>query len=124
MEERLGTVTIAPQVLLTIARLTTLSVPGVAAMSSSLVGNVGRLLGRRSLSEGIHVQVEDDVVYLDLHILVEPDVNLLELGRQIQQATARSINDMLGMQVGEVNVHIEDVVLPRQGEDRGQEEEG
>lgn len=124
MEERLGTITIAPQVLLTIARLTTLSVPGVAAMSSSLVGNVGRLLGRRSLSEGIHVQVEDDVVYLDLHILVEPDVNLLELGRQIQQATARSINDMLGMQVGEVNVHIEDVVLPRPGEDRGQEEEG
>jgi uncharacterized alkaline shock family protein YloU len=109
MEEKLGTVTIAPQVLLTIARLTTLSVPGVAAMSSSLAGNVGRLLGRRSISEGIQMEVEDDVVYLDLHVLVEPDVNLLELGRQIQHDTARAINDMLGMQVGEVNVHIEDV---------------
>jgi len=124
MEERLGTVTIAPQVLLTIARLTTLSVPGVAAMSSSLAGNVGRLLGRRSLSEGIHVEVEDDVVYLDLHILVEPDVNLLELGRQIQQDTARSINDMLGMHVGEVNVHIEDVILSSQAEDSDEEDKG
>jgi uncharacterized alkaline shock family protein YloU len=117
MDERLGTVTIAPQVLLTIARLTTLSVSGVAAMSPSLAGSVSRLLRRPSVSEGISMEVEDDVVYLDLHILVEPDVNLLELGRQIQQRTARAINDMLGMQVGEVNVHIEDVVTAPSGEE-------
>ncbi|MDH4208558.1 MAG: Asp23/Gls24 family envelope stress response protein [Anaerolineae bacterium] len=121
MEEKLGTVTIAPQVLLTIARLTTLSVPGVAAMSSSLAGNVGRLLGRRRLGEGINMEVEDDVVYLDLHVLVEPDVNLLELGRQIQHDTARAINDMLGMQVGEVNVHIEDVATSVTAEDAEEE---
>jgi uncharacterized alkaline shock family protein YloU len=121
MDEKLGTVTIAPQVLLTIARLTTLSVPGVAGMSSSLAGNVGRLLGRRSLSEGIHMVVEDEVVYLDLHVLVEPEVNLLELGRQIQHDTARAINDMLGMQVGEVNVHIEDVATSATAEDTDEE---
>ncbi|MCJ7619750.1 MAG: Asp23/Gls24 family envelope stress response protein [Anaerolineae bacterium] len=110
MEEKLGTVTIAPQVLLTIARLTALSIPGVASMSSSFTRNVGRLLRRQSLGEGIRMRVEDDVVYLDLHIVVEPNVNLLELGRDIQQETARAINDMLGMHVGEVNVHIDDVI--------------
>lgn len=110
MEEKLGTVTIAPQVLLTIARLTTLSIPGVASMSHSLAGNVGRIFRRRTLGHGIKMRVEDDVVYLDLYINVEPDVNLLELGRQIQQETARAISDMLGMHVGEVNVHIDDVV--------------
>jgi uncharacterized alkaline shock family protein YloU len=56
------------------------------------------------------MRVEDDVVYLDLYINVEPDVNLLELGREIQQETARAISDMLGMHVGEVNIHIDDVV--------------
>ncbi len=110
MEEKLGTVTIAPQVLLTIARLTALSITGVASMSSSFSRNVGRLLRRQSLGEGIRMRVEDDVVYLDLHIVVEPNVNLLELGRDIQQETARAINDMLGMHVGEVNVHIDDVI--------------
>jgi uncharacterized alkaline shock family protein YloU len=110
MDEKLGTVTIAPQVLLTIARLTTLSIPGVASMSHSLAGNVSRLLRRRSLGQGIRMQVEGDVVFLDLYINVEPDINLLELGRQIQHETARAINDMLGMHVGEVNIHIEDVV--------------
>jgi uncharacterized alkaline shock family protein YloU len=112
MERRLGTVTIAPQVLLTIARLTTLSIPGVALMSQSLAGNVGRLLRRQRLSQGMRVRVEDDVVYLDLYIVVEPGVNLLELGREIQHETSRAISDMLGMHVGEVNVHIQDVVAP------------
>ena len=110
MEKRLGTVTIAPEVLLTIARLTALSIPGVAFMSQSLAGNVGRLLRRQRLSQGMRVRVEDDVVYLDLYIIVEPGVNLLELGREIQHETSRAINDMLGMHVGEVNVHIQDVV--------------
>jgi uncharacterized alkaline shock family protein YloU len=112
MEERLGTVTIAPQVLLTIARLTTLSIPGVAFMSESLAGNVGRLLRRQRLSQGIKVRVEDDVVYLDLFVVVEPGVNLLDLGREIQHETSRAVNDMLGMHVGEVNVHIQDVATP------------
>lgn len=81
-------------------------------MSHTLAGNVGRILRRQRLSEGIRMRVEDDIVYLDLHIIVEPDVNLLELGRQIQHDTARAVNDMLGMHVGEVNIHIEDVVAP------------
>jgi uncharacterized alkaline shock family protein YloU len=110
MEDELGTVTIAPQVLLTIAKLTTLSIRGVVSMSYSLTGNVTRLLHRRSVGRGIKMRIEDDVVYLDLYINVEPNVNLLELGRQIQHETARAINDMLGMHVGEVNIHIEDVV--------------
>jgi uncharacterized alkaline shock family protein YloU len=110
MDDKLGTVTIAPQVLLTIARLTTLSVRGVASMSHSLTGNVTRLLRRRSVGRGIKMRIEDDVVYLDLYINVQPNVNLLELGRQIQYETARAINDMLGMHVGEVNIHIDDVV--------------
>jgi uncharacterized alkaline shock family protein YloU len=120
MEEKLGTVTIAPQVLLTIARLSTLSIPGVASMSQSLAENVGRIFRRRTLGHGIKMRLEDDVVYLDLYINVEPDVNLLELGRQIQQETARAISDMLGMHVGEVNVHIDDVV-PRPPQNQPEE---
>ena len=112
MEERPGKVRIAPQVLLTIARLTTLATPGVAYMSPSLVGNVSRFLRRQRLDEGITIEVEDDIVYLDLYIVVEPNVNLLKLGRRIQHDVTRAINDMLGMHVSEVNIHIQDVMAP------------
>jgi uncharacterized alkaline shock family protein YloU len=112
MEERLGKVTIAPQVLLTIARLTTLGVPGVACMGPSIVGDLSRFLRRERLDEGIAVRVEDDVVYIDLHIIAEPNVNLLRLGQQIQHEVARAIDHMLAMHVGEVNIHIQDVAGP------------
>jgi uncharacterized alkaline shock family protein YloU len=41
MNEKLGTVRIAPRVLATIARLTTLSVPGVSRLSPAPVRGVG-----------------------------------------------------------------------------------
>ena len=112
MEKELGKVTIAPQVLLTIARLTTLDTPGVACMSPTLVGSVSRMLRRQRLNEGIRIVVEDDIVYIDLYIIVEPNISLLRLGRQIQHDVTRAISDMLGMHVGEVNIHIQDVVVP------------
>lgn len=112
MEKELGKVTIAPQVLVTIARLTTLGTLGVACMSPTLVESVSRMLRRERLNEGIKIVVEDDIVYIDLYIIVEPNVNLLRLGRQIQHDVTRAINDMLGMHVGEVNIHIQDVVVP------------
>jgi len=81
-------------------------------MSPSLAGNVSRFLRRQRLDEGITIEVEDDIVYLDLYIVVEPNVNLLKLGRRIQHDVTRAINDMLGMHVSEVNIHIQDVMAP------------
>lgn len=109
MEEKLGKVTIAPGVLLTIVRLTTLSIPGATRMSSSLTGSVTRFLGRAHISEGVRIEVEDDVVSVDLHIIAEPDVNMLKLGRTIQAEVARAISDMVGMEVKQINVHIDNV---------------
>jgi uncharacterized alkaline shock family protein YloU len=123
MEKELGKVTIDPQVLLTIARLTTLATPGVACMSPSLGGSVSRMLRRQRLNEGIRILVEDDIVYMDLYIIVEPSVNLLKLGRQIQHDVTRAVNDMLGMHVGEVNIHVQDVAVPSLKEQPNEEAE-
>lgn len=109
MKEKLGKVTIAPNVLLTIVRLTTLSVPGVSRMSGSLTSEMNRFLGRSHFDRGIRLEVNDDVVSVDLHIIVKPDVNLLKLGKTIQSEVTRAINDMVGMGVDQVNVHIDNV---------------
>jgi uncharacterized alkaline shock family protein YloU len=53
--------------------------------------------------------VTDDQVRVDLYIVVEHDVNMLQLGRTIQADVTRAIEELVGMQVREVNVHIEDV---------------
>jgi len=112
MEEKLGKVTIAPEVLVTIARLTTLCTPGVVRMSTDWMGNVNRLLGRTSSGGGVRIEVEDDAVTVDLYVIVEPGVNMYNLGQAIQAEVTRAVNDMVGVTVRAINIHIQDVEEP------------
>lgn len=104
--QKLGTVIVSPRVLATIARLTTLSVPGVARMSSLGMERWIQI----SDPGGVKVQVVDDAVVLDVYVVARSDVNMLELSREIQSRVTRSILEIVGMGVREVNVHILDVV--------------
>lgn len=102
-----GKTTLAPDVLVTIARMSALSVEGVSRMATVPV-RVNRLM-RRTAREGVEIQVEDDVVYLDLYLVLKPDVNVREVSRNVQHQVARAISEMIGMAVGHVNIHIQDI---------------
>lgn len=104
-EESQGTVTIATTVLNTIARLTTLNVPGVARM-----GNNGQLL---QPNIGTTVKVVSGKVKADIFVVVRSDANFYETGQKIQQEVARSIKEIVGMDVQAINVYIQDVEYPR-----------
>jgi uncharacterized alkaline shock family protein YloU len=107
-----GTVTIAPEVLVTIVRLATEDIPGVHSMSTAWTRDVNRFFGNTSVGDGVQTSVQGERVSVDLYVVVEPDINMLELGRHIQAEVAQSIEDLLGMVVQDVNVHIEDVYYP------------
>jgi uncharacterized alkaline shock family protein YloU len=102
-----GKVTVEPEVLETIARFTTLNVPGVVRIVEK---DVDRLLGLSGKS--VLVQVNEGQVVVDLYIIVGPDISLLRLGRAVQYEVTRAIQNMIGMPVEVVNVHVEDVVYP------------
>jgi uncharacterized alkaline shock family protein YloU len=107
--------TIAPEVLLTIARLTTLEVAGVSRMSD-VPGGVNRLF-QRGIGEGVRIEIRDDeAVFADLYVILQNDVNVRDVSRKIQHKVARAISEMVGMQVGRVNVHIEDIDYPTEPE--------
>ncbi len=112
MEEELGKVIIAPGVLVTIARLTALSIPGVVRMSRGWVDSVSHFLGRTISGEGVRMEVEDNSVSIELYIVAERGKNMVELGRTVQAEVARAIEEMVGMTVKEVDVHIQDVESP------------
>ncbi len=102
-----GKTTVAPEVLITIARMAALSVPGVSAMAP-VPGGVDRFF-RRGMNEGIRISVHEDVVVGDLYIIVRGDVNMREIGRNVQEQVARAIQEMVGMDVVQLDVHIEDI---------------
>lgn len=102
-----GKTTIAPDVLTTITRLTAVSVPGVCRLAT-IPGGVNRLF-RRGVDEGVRLVVENNMVYADLYVILMPDMNVREVSRVIQQKVARAISEMVGLEVGHVNIHVEDI---------------
>jgi uncharacterized alkaline shock family protein YloU len=102
-----GKTTVSPDVLITIARLSALSVPGVSRFAS-VTGGVNRLF-KHGAGDGVRIETEDNTVFADLHLILKQDVNIREVSRNIQLQVARAIQEMVGMDVGHVNIHIEDI---------------
>jgi uncharacterized alkaline shock family protein YloU len=102
-----GRTTIATDVLLEITRLAALEVEGVSRLDAS--HSMDRLLKGGHQSGGVRVQVSDGVVSLDIYVVLRPDQNIRRVSREIQASAARAVNEMVGMQVGQVNIHIEDI---------------
>jgi uncharacterized alkaline shock family protein YloU len=115
MEEDLGSVTVAPDVLLSLVRLTALATPGVARLFPGMPNGVRRLFSGKA-AEGIKIEIEDHTVSIDLYIVAEPDVQMLTLGQTLQHEINRAIHDVVGMPVKEINIHIEDVADRLPGE--------
>jgi len=102
-QPKTGKITVAPEVLETTARLTTLAIPGVTRMTSP--AGIRRLLRH----DGVKIEVIGNSVRVRLYVVTEPDANMLSVGRQIQAEVTRAIQDMVGMEVQSVDVYIEDV---------------
>ncbi len=102
-----GRTTVSPEVLTTIARMAAIGVPGVKKMAP-VPGGVDRLF-RRGLNEGIQLIIRDNTVSADLYLILKQDVNIREVGRNVQQQVTRAIQEMVGMDVGRIDIHIENI---------------
>jgi uncharacterized alkaline shock family protein YloU len=103
----IGKTTVSPEVLVSIAMLATLGVEGVSRLTSA-PRDVNTLF-KKGLSEGIGLAVEDNVVFYDIYVILKKDVKVREVCRQIQTQVSRSISEMVGMEIGRVNIHVEDI---------------
>jgi uncharacterized alkaline shock family protein YloU len=102
-----GKTTVSPEVLITIASLAAIEVPGVSRLAP-VSGGVNRFF-RRGVSDGIRIEAKDNTVFADLFLILKDGVNIREVSRNVQANVARSIQEMVGMEIGEINVHIEDI---------------
>jgi uncharacterized alkaline shock family protein YloU len=110
-----GKTTIALDVLHTIARLATLEVEGVSRMYPDPTVKVKGLF-KRTYCEGVEIDVQDDVVFADLFIILKNGYNIRDVSRNIQREVSRAITEMVGMSVGRVNIHVEDIDYPGENE--------
>jgi uncharacterized alkaline shock family protein YloU len=106
-EHKTGKTTVAPDVMVTIAKMAALSVPGVSRMAN-VSGGVNRLF-KRGVHDGVRIEVEDNVVVANLYLVLKPDVNIREVSRNVQTQVTRAIQEMIGMDIGSIDIHIEDI---------------
>jgi uncharacterized alkaline shock family protein YloU len=107
-DKSLGKTTISPEVLISIALLATTSVEGVSHMTA--VPRDVNTLFKKGLTEGIGLTLEDNMVFLDIYVVLKNGFKVREVCRKIQNQVSRSISEMVGMEVGRVNVHVEDLI--------------
>jgi len=103
-----GVVRVARQVLSTIVINTTLQIPGVVRMAQ-VNDQWARLLGREVPRQGVALTIKNNTVAADLYLIVESGSNIVEVGIAVQEEVASAIEEMIGMQVQDVNVYIQDI---------------
>jgi uncharacterized alkaline shock family protein YloU len=106
-QNNVGNTSISPEVLHKIARLTTLSVDGVSRMTC-FRGGFEKLIGREEY-EGVKVQIKDGLVFVDVFVVLISGMNVRDISREIQTRVSRTISEIVGMDVGGVNIHIMDI---------------
>lgn len=108
-KSELGETRIANEVVSIIAGLAATEVKGVAGMSGGVVGGIAEMLGRRNLTKGVRVEVGEEQAAVDLYVVMEYGVRIPDVAWQIQENVKRAIETMTGLEVLEVNVHVQGV---------------
>lgn len=107
-----GAIRIANEVVGIIAGLAATEVGGVAGMSGGLAGGIAEILGRKNLAKGVKVEVGEKQAAVDLYIIVDYGVIIPEVAWRVQENVKRAIEAMTGLQVVQVNVHVQGVHFP------------
>ncbi|NLK86997.1 MAG: Asp23/Gls24 family envelope stress response protein [Clostridiaceae bacterium] len=110
----IGTIKITDEVVAIIAGIAAMEVPGVTSMSGGIAGGIAEALGRKNLSKGVKVEVGEKEAAIDLFIIVEYGYRIPEVAWNIQERVKNAVEDMTGLNVVEVNIHIQGVNIEKE----------
>ena len=110
LENQYGTISIENEVIARIAGLTAIDCYGIVGMAAKNV-KVGfvQLLKRESLTKGIRINVNEDKISIDLHIIVEYGTNITAIAENIISTVKYKVETVCGIEVEQVNVFVEGV---------------
>ena len=101
---------IADDVVAVIAGVAVSEVSGVAEMAGGFAGGISEVLsGKKNLAKGIKVEVGDKDTKIDVNIIVEYGVRIPDVAFEIQNRVKKAVETMTGLNVVEVNVHVQGV---------------
>lgn len=110
----IGSIKITDEVVAIIAGIAATDVPGVTGMSGGIAGGIAEALGRKNLSKGVKVEVGEKEAAIDLYIIVDYGYRIPEVAWTIQEKVKKAVEEMTGLSVVEVNIHIQGVNIEKE----------
>jgi uncharacterized alkaline shock family protein YloU len=114
LPSELGAIRIADEVVSIIAGLAATEVDGVASMSGGIAGGIAEALGRKNLSKGVKVEVGEEEASVDLYLIVTYGSRIPDVAWGVQENVKQAIENMTGLKVTKVNVHVQGVSFPQE----------
>lgn len=115
-----GKTTIEDGVVAKIAGIAAREAAGVYALgggAARVVGAIRDALNTTDLTQGISVEVGETQVAVDVTVVAEYPVSLQKVADDVRASIYRAMENLVGMEVTEVNVTINDVHIPAEDED-------
>ena len=117
-----GNVQISEDVIATIAAMSAAEIEG-CNLAGNLGSDIAGLLGRKNAGRGVKVRMAEGNVTVDVAILVSYGFPIQDVARQVQDAVYRGLDDMAGLSVSAVNVHVSGILFVKEKR-RQQQEQG
>ena len=101
---------ISNDVIAVIAGVAASEVPIIAAMAREITGGITEALKvKKNLAKGIKVEATETTANIDVNIIVEYGSRIPDVAFEIQNRVKKSVENMTGLKVTEVNVHVQGV---------------
>ena len=108
-EDKIGEIRVADDVVSIIAGLAATEVEGVGSMAGNITNEIVAKTGIKNLSKGVHVDVIDGIVTVDLDLNIKYGYAIPEVSGNVQERVRTAIETMTGLTVGTINVRIASV---------------
>lgn len=118
LNEEEDNINISEEVITTISGIAVSEISGVAEMAGGITGGITEVLsGKKNLSKGIKADVAGNNVKIDVNIIVNYGIRIPDVAFDIQNKVKQTVENMTGLKVNEVNVHVQGVNVEKTKEE-------
>ena len=110
MNTHLGNISIDSEVIANYAGTVANECFGVVGMASvNMKDGIVKLLMKDSIRHGVDVKVEDNELYIEMHIIVAYGVSIMTVAQNLVENVKYKVEEFTGLKVEKVNIFVEGV---------------
>lgn len=110
ISNKMGEIQINPEVISMYAGTTAVECFGIVGMAAvSMKDGLVKLLKRESLTHGINVEIEENHIVIDFHVIVAYGVSISAVADNLIANVKYKVEEFTGMEVEKINIYVEGV---------------